>query len=198
MQEAVSPVKNSRGKWQLALVFLIPALGMGMAWLMYFTGLWIPEGRTNKGELILPPYQFTDLKLFNGSKPFDLEELDGKWSIVVFGSNSCAETNCRESLYKTRQVHIALGKETDRVVRLYVAQQSSGLSAKLENEHPDVFWLNTSEETLRQAMKHDRWPENQFFIMDPFGNIMMMYRPDQAGGDLLKDLKKLLKASSIG
>ncbi len=44
----------------------------------------------------------------------------------------------------------------------------------------------------------EQWPGNQVFIIDPLGNLIMGYQAEQPGGDLLDDLKKLLKASNIG
>jgi len=36
------------------------------------------------------------------------------------------------------------------------------------------------------------------FVMDPNGNVMMYYRPEQGGKPMLNDLKHLLKTSNIG
>ena len=202
MSEAIAkpqtknPVKDNR--LPLLLIFLIPSVAMGLAWLMFFTGLWIPDGRTNKGELILPPAQFSELRLIQGETPLPLKELEGHWGILVFGSADCVTEACQETLYKTRQVHVALGKEADRVVRLYVAPQSPAVSDKLVDEHPNTFWLSADKADILKALNLESWPENRFFIIDPLGNIMMGYQADQKGGDLLKDLKKLLKASNIG
>ena len=198
MSEATAKPRMKNGRLPLLLIFLIPSVAMGLAWLMYFTGLWIPEGRTNKGELLLPPTQFSELNLLQGEVPLSLDELEENWGILVFGSSECVEKACQESLYKTRQVHIALGKEADRIVRLYIAPQQPEVSDSLAEEHPNIFWLNADKAAILKALKLDSWPANRFFIIDPLGNIMMGYQPDQKGGDLLKDLKKLLKTSNIG
>ena len=198
MSEAVAKPQIKNGRLPLLLIFLIPTVAMGLAWLMYFTGLLLPEGRTNKGELILPPAQFSELKLLQGETSLQLNELEGNWGVLVFGSTDCTGQACQESMYKTRQVHVALGKEADRIVRLYVAPQQPAISENLVEEHPNVFWLNGNESTILKALNLESWPDNRFFIIDPLGNIMMGYQADQKGGDLLKDLKKLLKTSNIG
>ena len=198
MSEAIAKPQAKNGRLPLLLIFLIPSVAMGLAWLMYFTGLLIPEGRTNKGELILPPAQFSELKLLQGETLLQLDELEGSWGLLVFGSADCVTQACQESLYKTRQVHVALGKEADRIVRLYVAPQQPEVSESLTEEHPNIFWLNADKASILKALNLSVWPENRFFIIDPLGNIMMGYQADQKGGDLLKDLKKLLKTSNIG
>ena len=198
MSEAIIKPQTKNSRLPMLLIFLIPSVAMGFAWLMFFTGLWIPDGRTNKGELILPPAQFSELQLIQGETALQLEGLAGSWGVLLFGSADCAGEACQESLYKTRQVHIALGKEADRVVRLYVAPQSPAVSRNVTDEHPNIFWLSADKAAILKALNLESWPENRYFIIDPLGNIMMGYQADQKGGDLLKDLKKLLKASNIG
>ncbi|MFK0571321.1 hypothetical protein [Endozoicomonas sp.] len=190
------PKKNSR--LQLALVVLIPSIAMGMAWLMYFTGLGVPDGRTNKGELLLPPAQFSALNLQDGDATVDPDDTEGLWRVVVFGSTRCNESQCQESLYKTRQVHIALGKDADRITRFYIAPGKPEPSDQLESEHPGIYWLKADNKNIQKTLGLLQWPENRIFIIDPFGNLIMGYQVGQPGGDLLKDLKKLLKASNIG
>lgn len=198
MTGAAVNTQKKTGRGPLLLIFLIPTIAMGMAWMMFFTGLWIPEGRTNKGKLILPPVLFSELQLMEGQQPLSLEKLEGNWGVMMFGSASCSQEACQDSLYKTRQVHVALGKEAGRVIRLYVSTEPSVVTGIMNEEHPNIFWLNSSEETILKAMGLKKWPANQYFIIDPLGNIIMGYQADQIGGDLLKDLKKLLKASNIG
>ena len=192
-----SKLKN-RNRLQLALLFLIPFAAMSLAWIMYFTGLWLPDGRTNKGELLSPPANFADLHLKQGEQTFEAAMTEGLWRVVVFGSTHCQETQCVDSLYKTRQVHIALGKDADRVTRFYVAPQKPTPSSELATEHPGIHWLTADEEQVKTALGLKQWPGNQVFIIDPLGNLIMGYQAEQPGGDLLDDLKKLLKASNIG
>lgn len=204
MQNAAIPKNGnasdhrSNGRWQFYLVALIPSLAMGLAWYLYFFGTgFLPDGRTNNGELILPPASFQSLSLYQDGKAFGIEQLKGKWGIVVLGEAGCTSKACQESLYQTRQAHVALGRETDRVARLFVSA-SALPSSSLQNEHPEVFWLKASESSVLNALKKDTWPANHYYIVDPLGNIMMQYEAEQYGRDLLKDLQKLLKASSIG
>ena len=198
MSEAIAKPQIKNSRLPMLLIFLIPSVAMGLAWLMFLTGLFIPEGKTNKGELILPAAQFSELRLIQGDAALKLEELEGNWGVLVFGSSDCSDTACQESLYKTRQVHVALGKEAGRVVRLYVASEAPSVAGNLVEEHPNIFWLSADKAAILKSLNLDSWPENRFFIIDPLGNVMMGYQADQKGGDLLKDLKKLLKTSNIG
>ena len=66
MSEVIAKPQIKNSRLPMLLIFLIPSVAMGFAWLMFFTGLFIPEGRTNKGELILPSAQFSELQLIQG------------------------------------------------------------------------------------------------------------------------------------
>ncbi|WP_062263625.1 hypothetical protein [Endozoicomonas arenosclerae] len=200
--------KSSRGRWQLALVILMPALAMGLAWYFYFFGTqFVPEGRTNKGELLLPPVSFESMMLKKNQEAFDLQGLEGRWGILVFGDGACSDQACQDALYQTRQAHLALGRDSDRVIRLFITPISNpDVNQSVLNEHPDLIRLGSTKESVFNALgknsgensEEKKWPSNGFYIVDPLGNIMMKYQPGQYGGDLLKDLRKLLKASNIG
>ena len=43
------------GKWKLTVVLITPLVVAILATLMFFTGIGVPEGTRNKGELIDPP-----------------------------------------------------------------------------------------------------------------------------------------------
>lgn len=187
-----------RSRWQAAIVFVLPFLLFGLAWFMYFSGQWVPEGRTNKGTLLLPPSQFDDLVSLENNPSFSPDLLSGRWAIIVFGDAACANPSCQNSLYITRQVHLGLAKEANRVTRLLISKNKSLVSEAVKRKHPDVFWLQAKPETVEKALSVSTWPEGQYFIMDPLGNIMMNYQPEQQGNDLLRDMQKLLRASNIG
>ncbi|WP_448215138.1 SCO family protein [Endozoicomonas sp. 2B-B] len=198
-------VKKAKSRWQLALVILMPSLAMGLAWYFYFFGTqFVPDGRTNKGELLLPPASFQSMTLEKNNEMFDLQGLEGRWGVLVFGDDACSDQACQEALYQTRQAHLALGRDSDRVVRVFISSSSNPeLNKRLLSEHPDLIWLGSRKESVLKALGKNpgekrEWPTNGFYIVDPLGNIMMKYQPGQYGGDLLKDLRKLLKASNIG
>ena len=189
---------RAKGRLQMLLIFAIPAFAICLSYLMYFTGVFIPDGKTNKGQLILPPKSLSQLNLTQGDQSFSEANLDGRWAILVLGSKDCLSEPCQEAMYQTRQAHIALGKETDRVVRTFIADEELSLSHSFQQEHPDIFWLKANKAVLLKELDLREWPTGRYFIVDPLGNVMMGYESAQYGGDLLKDLKRLLKASKIG
>lgn len=182
---------SARGRWQPVLIIALPFLLLALAWGMYFTGLGLPEGRTNRGTLLTPVVNLQQLSPTGNGQQLATDQLDGKWLVVLFGSASCEEAPCQDMLYQTRQAHIALGREAARVVRLYIARGQPALAPALIGQHPGVSWLAGG--ALPPALS--QWPSGSYFIGDPQGNLMMAYQPGQSGGDLLRDLQKLLKTS---
>jgi hypothetical protein len=162
---------------------------------MYFYGGGlIAGGQTNNGELILPPRGFVAL---TGQS---VEKLNGKWAILIPGSNDC-DNDCRQLLHITRQVHVALGKDSDRVQRFYLSDNgplTGQFSSLVKTEYPQLTVLNQPGSTIAEILGPDWFLAQKVYLVDPAGNIMMAYTVDLIGKPMLKDLKHLFKASSIG
>ncbi len=198
MTEVTSSVRKRKFWLVLVGIMLLPAMGMGISTWMYFSG-YVPEGRTNNGKLILPPLDFTTLSLTNTGMAFGTEELDGRWALMIVPDENCTE-DCEQMLYLSRQVHVALGRESDRVVRLFVQAEGADQNPEVVKEHPAMEWLNTdliqTRNYLLQKAKEQKG--SHLYIVDPLGNIMMHYTVENTGNDILRDMQKLLKLSQIG
>ena len=181
-------------RYKAVIIFLIPFLVLVSSTIFFYSGF-SPEGRMNKGELIDPPINFDTLDI-EGPETGYL----GSWIILHFLEGPC-ETVCWNSLYKTRQVNIRLGKDSSRLVRLLVFTDQSELSkenlTKLATEYPRLMVQkinkdNSSNNKLLYMYK------GSYVLFDPLGNGILLYRSNLTGGELLEDLKKLLKNSKIG
>lgn len=176
--------KNSRRN--LVVLFSIGFVPLIIAWVIffYFPGL-MPSGTTNEGQLISPPVSASEL---------GLESDSGKWTLLVPVKGDCNEI-CEQRFYLARQVNIALGKESDRVQRRLIdIGASSSALIHLAEEFPDQEVAKVPGETFRRLLKD----EAAIYLMDPVGNVFMVYSPEKAGKPMLKDIKHLLKISSIG
>ena len=194
-----------KGRRQLLLIvalFLIPPATAWLAW------LYLQEqgvgATTNAGTLVSPARPVHLGGLRNGSgAPFDPDTLRGRWTYVLFGDARC-EDDCWERLYLTRQTRLAMNKDIARVQRLLILSSapSAGLVQRLSNEHPDLRWVvldNAAEPGLQafDGVGYDR-KGNHYFLVDPLGNLMMVYDLSVPAKGVMKDLRKLLKISQVG
>ena len=108
---------------------------------------------------------------------------------------------CWNSLYKTRQVNIRLGKDSSRLVRLLVLTDQSELSkeslTKLATEYPRLMVQKINKDNISNNKLLYMY-KGSYVLFDPLGNGILLYRSNLTGGELLEDLKKLLKNSKIG
>lgn len=195
----------TRSRVQLVLLvalFMVPPVAAWVAWKTLGTeGV---EATTNAGVLVAPPrpLQVGGLYLADGAAYAD-RDLRGRWTYVVFGGADC-DSRCEQQLYLTRQTRIAMNKDVPRIQRLLVLSQmpSGSLAERLASEHEDLRWVVLGEDAgpLLQRFEGDRFkPQGeQYFLVDPLGNLMMYYTLDVPAKGMMKDLQKLLKISQIG
>lgn len=173
-------------------------------WVLNYTS-YVDEGdKSNYGDLILPPVEIGDLDLVIISDPNTEHKLKGKWNLV-YVSETC-DQQCIESLYRMRQIHIAMDKYSLRIQRvLFITsgkeQEFNVLLKDFPRQRVIVNNNIVSAELLdkfRLDNSVDPSSANKIYIIDPMGNLMMHYPPDINPRSIMKDLKKLLKASRIG
>jgi hypothetical protein len=199
--------KKERRVNQLKLlgVFAIAGVPVVLAMIMYFGGFAIPTGKTNKGNLLVPPISLGELG-FQQTSDGVYSDSHKDWLIMVVGTGECA-TECTELLHMTRQVNVAMGREMDRVSRIVVTSAQSQLPSNLSESYPHLAVHIASSELQSAFIDKAKYAgANQdlspgawgIWIVDPLGNIMMEYDASHDGYDLIGDLKKLLKLSNIG
>jgi hypothetical protein len=184
----------------LFLVCLSPVLAS------YFTYYVIqPEGRTNYGSLVQPQLALEGTSALGlDGKPFVMDALRGKWWFVAVDAPAC-EKACQDKLYWMRQVRTTTGRERDRVERLWIQTTAGEPAASLLAEHEglqravlDAGLRIKLEQAARQTFGEQARIEDHVMILDPLGNLMMMYPKDANPSKVKKDIIKLLKASRVG
>jgi cytochrome oxidase Cu insertion factor (SCO1/SenC/PrrC family) len=189
----------------LALIFLAPVF---VAWVMHHAGEqgWRPKSTTNYGTLVQPARPLTvPADLVAGDRALG-RYLQGLWTLVYAGDGKCAAA-CKQELYRMRQVRLAQNEDMKRVQTLYLLLGSSvpqAVSALTGKEYPDLRVVPVSPAQAAVLAPQFRVDDTQFghngylYIVDPLGNLMMFYTPESNPSGMLKDLRKLLKASQIG
>ncbi len=198
------PNSGRRKLLLLAAVFFGP---LAAAYALYYFSDWRPGATVNKGHLLDPARPLPRLALSTADgRPVAAEELRRNWTLLYVGSSNCAE-ECRQALYNARQVHTALGKEAHRVQGVYIATDDVSLSALqnfLDEEHRGIkLWTTELAARIELMMflgsagMNPEAPGN-IYLVDPLGNWVLYYLPDDPPKGMLKDLKKLLRVSRVG
>ena len=205
----------------LLLIGGIPVILVLVAtWLWYFVARGDLDlvgmlGTANRGSLVQPPRQLNDQGLTDGGGLALLyTDLEPRWAMLVPGATARCDEACEQSLYVTRQIHVALGKEFNRLRRLYVSAAPAGdvelavaqlsdqrpapdsFSAYLEQEHRGLKVLTLDQGAFPQLFQEHEADPSTWYLVDPAGWIMMSYNSEIPYKDVIADLKFLLKNSS--
>ena len=192
--------RNPYTVWFVVLAFVAPVV---LAYVMYF--FVEVKSFVNHGEILNPIVHISDFGLKNATDEIIVsEELTFKWRLISFLGKDC-DQQCAARLHDTRQVHTSLGKDQYRVLRMFVHLEpaSDELLKLIAETHPDVIHVIGDEKTIMTVLGDNAHrgigiTNNETYIMDPMGNVMMRFTQEQPNKEFLYDLKKLLKASQIG
>lgn len=194
----MSPLLAGRLKMGLiAFLFLAP---MAAAWMLYLNPEWRPAGRVNYGQLVEPARAVPDFALTGGPAA---PVLRGKWTYVYVGGRSC-ETACQQRLLLSRQVRTLLNQDRGRVQRVYIAPDPAARDAALAQlpaEHPDLVIV--ADTGAAGARAQDFFSQagddpDAVYLLDPNGVWLMRYSGELDYKRVLKDIKKLLRFSTVG
>ncbi|MEC9205761.1 MAG: hypothetical protein VYE31_01015 [Pseudomonadota bacterium] len=152
---------------------------------------------TNYGKFIEPLVPLTEfeIKLFNNAL-LNNKDLINKWTLIYITKNQCLK-ECSKDIHLLRQVHIALGKDINRVQRVFLSNYDEKISflKNLEAEYPNLLFSNIRPNQLYKIIHKISKKDKQIYLVNPAGNVILTYKSNFNGQKLLKDLKKLLKFS---
>jgi hypothetical protein len=193
---------------------------LASTWLWYFVvhgelDLRAALGTANRGTLVEPPRQIGDYKLHDMSgRSTEFAGVSPRWTMVVPGAGGRCDEVCERSLYETRQIHVAMGRDIDRLRRLYISEDSldnailtvsmlsdgrpapgESFAGYLENEHRGLQALTLPSPDYRALFPEYELDESTWYLVDPAGWVMMSYNGGVSYKDVITDLKFLLKNS---
>ena len=176
----------------LAVIFFGPLILA--AWLYLGGDTLQPEGRTNHGALLEPIVTLADALPDSAISEHNEEH----WLLVYSHTGSCEEV-CRDALYTIRQSRLMLGREMERVRRVFLHGEIAPDTVFLAEEHEGLI---TASDAALTALLENKRPEGLagggFFLIDPLSNLVLYFPPDIEPGDMVDDIKRLLKLSRIG
>ena len=189
--------KSSFILWALIAVFALP---VACSWILILNPGLLPDRHSNYGTLIRPLARLPEVALdkIDGTE-IRLAELNGKWTLLLVLDDSCTES-CRNYVHQLRQIRLATGKDRTRVellvlYRTYPAQ--GDLPVVRENPGMLVAGFNDPEMEVMMSILHQAGVSERpgLVFVDPMGNMVMHYPPHVMAEDILKDLRRLLKAT---
>ena len=176
----------------IAFVCVLPVVASYLAFYV-----WTPEKTTNYGTLLEPrPVVQEPMSAVDG-QAFSVGQLRGRWILVYAGSPACDES-CRQALYYMRQVRTALGKEMERVERIWLLSDAGRPDDALRKEHPGLHIVRGEMSALLAQLNASGVTGQAVATIDPLGNLMLRFPPNPEPKRMLKDLERLLKASRVG
>lgn len=216
-----SDTGTRNGRLILLLIAGIPVtMILASSWLWYFVVKGDLDvvgalGTANQGTLIQPP---RDLAAVDASDSLGatlaFSADNPKWTLLVPQPGIDCDRGCESRLYLTRQIHIAMGKEMNRIRRAFIGDAAApeiDLSVPVLSDDrpvPEDFgdYLRREQRglvavTTTPSALQDLFPEladepGTWYVVDPAGWVMMSYSPEITYKDVISDLKFLLKNSN--
>lgn len=195
--------KQTRSRALLLLIIAISVGPMLLAWIVLQNPDWLSK-QTNFGRLITPAVaverqQWLARDAFTREH---IDELKGHWVLLnLIPGKECTEV-CRQALHKTKQIRLMLNKDLTRLRRAAVTLQAVDANKtkswwlddnRLLKISVDADLLNKINTIIGEPIQ-----DGVIMVMDPLGNLMMVYDAGFDPYSIKKDLTKLLRASQIG
>lgn len=180
-----------QGKTALWLVAAVCFGPFALAMVAYYADWdWLPQLPGSR-ELVQPAASIASLPLTPAPAP----DARAQWSLIYARIGPCEEP-CIGHLERLRQVHWALGRDLDRVRRVFLHGDDAApqIAGDLVRGRIDV----ELEPALAAALPAERTTSGRVYIADPRGNLVVSYPPDVDQKELLRDLERLLDSSGIG
>lgn len=200
-QAAAEDASRTRaGRIRMLLVMAVCAAPIIFSYLTYYVIR--PQSASSFGELIepqrdIPAISATDLT----GKVIELQSLRGQWLFVMVAGGAC-DSECERMLYVQRQLHKSLGREKDRVERVWLVSDTAPVQDALVQALQGATVLRADGPALSQWLFPSAGLalKDHFFLVDPMGRWMMRFPSKQEGAEapvkIKRDLERLLRAAN--
>jgi hypothetical protein len=191
--------RTVRGRWKMLAVMAVCAAPVVASYFTYYVIR--PEGRRNYGELIEPQRPLPEFTVITADgKLASLRSLKGQWLLLSVAGGACDAT-CERHLYLQRQLRESLGKDRDRLERVWLVADGEPVRPALLPALKDATVLRVGSLQLSQWLvpAQGRRLADHLYLVDPLGNLMMRFPAGIDKGEAPKvkrDLERLMRASA--
>ncbi len=198
LPDAALQRRTRMGRIKMLLVWAACAAPVIASYLSYYVIR--PEARSNYGTLIMPPVPMpsaADLRLRTVSgEAVQPQLLKGQWLLVVVAPGAC-DAACEQQLFLQRQLREVLGKDKDRLDRVWLVPEGEPPRAALLPAMAQGWVLQAPMAELQAWLRPEAGQDLSagLYLVDPRGDWMMRWPAQADPSRVKKDLVKLLKAS---
>lgn len=191
--------RTRSGRIKMLLVLAVCAAPVLASYFSYF--VLRPQARSNYGALIEPTRSLPALPLRTlDGLAVDAKSLHGQWLLLALGPAECA-AECQQRLYLQRQLREMLGRERDRVDKIWLITDAADPPAALQaalRADPSPQVLRVPREALAAWLQPEQGHalEDHLYLVDPMGEWMMRWPADPDPARVKRDLERLLRASA--
>lgn len=203
---------TNRSFWQhplwiiglISALFVVPLVG---AWLMAAEETPLTHKTTNHGQLLTPPYDFSRFELKdNRSQAIDPHVWRGHW-LLLYAIPVICDAECQKSIFYLHQIRSATGRDSNRVVTAVLNFSDLPVDSQLETflaqHYPETPHFTLPYQTYSNFVSRlpkgdEALSSGTIYVVDPQGNVLMVYADKIDPMDIFKDLTRLLKQSQIG
>ena len=188
------------GRLQMALILLVCAAPVIASYWVFYVAR-PGGGEAAYGTLIQPSVAMPDVMagdLQGGSVP--LRSLKGQWLLVVVSPAAC-NAGCEQRLLLQRQLREMLGRERDRVDKVWLIIDEAAPKPELRQAMaalPPVAVLRVSRALVEAWLKPASGCalEDHLYLVDPMGEWMMRMPAAPDPSKVKRDLERLMRASA--
>jgi hypothetical protein len=194
------PQRTKSGRWKLLLLLLVTLAPVIASYFTYYVIR--PQGENFYGQLISPQVELPDLETKDSQgKAVNLRSLQGQWLLITVADAAC-DAACENKLYLSRQIHIGLGAEQDRVERIWLSLGDQAVPERLSKTLEGATVLRAQRADVAAWLQPE--PTHQLadhiYLVDPQGFWMMRFPPDpdlKAAASIKKTLNRLMRAAKF-
>ena len=171
--------------WMLLAMFILP-IAFGTLF-FYANPNYFSESTVNYGELIRPVIATdkNDIEIDGDAS------LEGIWT-MVYVSSRCDDA-CEKAVEDMTTIRTLMNADMRRIQRMIIIKDNSTPTSN----DVSLIKVRATSKKLTESLK--KYSENAIYLIDPIGNIMLYYEPQNIDIRLvIKDLKRLFKYSRIG
>ncbi len=191
--------RTRSGRLKMLLVLGVCAAPVLASYFTYFVVR--PETRNNYGTLITPTRSMPDLPLHRlDGGAVSVASLKGQWLLISVGPAECAEA-CEKRLFMQRQLREMLGRERDRVDKLWLVTDAAEVPAALRaalGDDPALSVLRVPRAALAAwlAPAAGARLDDHLYLVDPMGEWMMRFPVNAEPARVKGDVDRLLRAAA--